>query len=109
MFNNKSKEQISSFFWNSLEIEIKYNPDYSEATKKIGGFCLAHLQVASKDRVPLPMTETGYRSHFTAAKNIEDFASPIDFVKAWLAESEQNKEWKAHLKIVQEQSQLSLF
>jgi len=105
----KVKNKPPQFFWNSLEIEIKYNPHYSESTKKIGGYRLAHLQVASKTRVPLPMTETGYRSHFTAAKNIEDFESPIDFVKSWLAESEQSKEWKAHLKTVQEQSQLSLF
>lgn len=107
--NDENPYQTFLLVWNLIEIEITYNPDYSEATRRISGYRLAHLQLTSKDRVPLPMTETGYRSHFTAAKSIEAFESPIDFVKAWLTESEQSKQWKAHIKTVQKQSQLSLF
>jgi hypothetical protein len=106
---NKAAYQRFSLLWNAIEIEILYNPDYSEATKRVKGYRLAHLEVLSKDRVPLPMTETGYRSHFTAAQSIEDFDAPIEFVKSWLAEAEQSKKWKAHLKRVQQQNQLTLF
>jgi hypothetical protein len=107
--NKPNQEQTHSFLWNSIKIEITYNPDYSEASKKIAGYRLAHLQVFSKNRVPLPITETGYRSHFVPAKRIEGFASPIDFVRAWLTELEQGKKWQAHLKNVRKQSQMSLF
>jgi hypothetical protein len=106
---DKNEEQTFSLLWKATEITIKYRPNYSEATEKIAGYRLAHLQVMSKNRTPLPMTETGYRSHFTAAKCIEDFASPIDFVKAWLAEAEQSKKWKAWLERMRKESQLNLF
>ena len=58
---------------------------------------------------PLPFTETGYRSHFNNAEYIETFGSPVDFVKIWLSESEQNNEWKTHLKKMRAKSQLNLF
>ena len=41
------------------------------------------------------MTETGYRSHFDAAVNIEAHGTPLDFVKNWLIKAAKSKEWKA--------------
>ena len=107
--NNKTNEQVFSLLWKSIPIEIIYIPNYIPTSTKIIGYRLAHLQVMSKNRVPFPLTETGYRSYFNDAEYIERFGSPIDFVKAWLSEAEQSKEWKAHLKKMRTQSQLSLF
>ncbi|MDF1864413.1 MAG: hypothetical protein P1U70_06245 [Saprospiraceae bacterium] len=67
---------------------------------------MAHLEIRSVNREKLPMTETGYRSVFEKAANIEEYGSPVDFVKAWLEQSAQSKEWKDYM--IQSQ-QLSLF
>jgi hypothetical protein len=63
----------------------------------------------TKDNTSLPITETGYRSHFVAAKDVEEFASPIEYVRAWLTELEKGKKWQGHLKELKKKSQLSLF
>ena len=107
--NNKTKEQTFSFLWKSIPLEIIYTSDYAPRAKEILGYRLAHLQVMSKNRVPFPLTKTGYHSHFNNAEYIEGFGSPIDFVKIWLSEAEQSDEWKNHLKKMRKQSQLNLF
>ena len=107
--NNKTKEQTFSLLWKSVEIEIIYISNYVPTAKEILGYRLAHLQVMSKNRVPFPLTKTGYRSHFNNAEYIEAFGNPVDFVKAWLSETEQSDEWKTHLKKMRKQSQLNLF
>ncbi|MEE9428000.1 MAG: hypothetical protein V3V25_07610 [Paracoccaceae bacterium] len=55
---------------------------------------------------PLPVSETGYRSHFIASDELDQFASPVDFVLEWLDETAQSKEWKRY---VQDSRQLKLF
>jgi hypothetical protein len=65
--NNKIEEQTFSLLWKSIPIEIIYIPDYAPTSKEILGYRLVHLQVISKNRVPLPFTETGYRSPLLAS------------------------------------------
>jgi len=61
---------------------------------------IAHLEIRSIEplRAPLPMTETGYRSHFHPMGMIErDFGGDvIAAVTNWLDEAAQCPEWKAH-------------
>lgn len=54
-----------------------------------------HLQIETLEpqRAPLPITETGYRSHFMSKGVIEDFGSPGDYVLAWLEKSAADKGW----------------
>lgn len=85
---DESKEQKLSLIWRGINIEISYNPSWMAS--------YAHLQIQSENNKRLPMTETGYRSHFTLAANIEEYGSPIDFVKAWLEHDAKSKEWKAY-------------
>jgi len=103
----KQKVENLKLTWENINIQINYNPDYSESHRKIMGFRLAHLEIRSEE--PLPMTETGYHSHFTAAAEIENYSSPTDFVKAWLKEAAKSKKWLAYQKEKQQKQQLSLF
>lgn len=102
----KTAIQKLTMIWQGISISITYNPDYSEATKKIMGYRLAHLEVETKNSVPLPITETGYRSHFSNAADVEDYGTPIEFVEAWLNETAKSKKWK---KYMEQKNQLSLF
>jgi orotate phosphoribosyltransferase len=54
----------------------------------------------------LPITETGYLSHFVAADAIDEAGGPVAYVVAWLDRAAQDKEWKSR---IEAQRQLSLF
>ena len=61
---------------------------------------IAHLQVKSIDppRVPLPITESGYRSHFCPCGMVEERGGDVVAqVKAWLDEEARSPNWKAYL------------
>ena len=51
-------------------MEVVYKSNYFDSSN---GFSIAHLDITTENRVPLPFTETGYRSHFFHASEIEEF------------------------------------
>lgn len=65
-----------------------------------------HIEIESDDRVRLPITETGYRSHFLLAEEWAEFGDPVGFVMAWLDDAAGTDEWRAY---EAERRQLSLF
>lgn len=90
--------------WQGIEIEITYIESYSKSYERIYGYPLTHIELRSKER--LPITETGYRSHFSPAPLLSEFKTLKDFVRGWLDQEAQCPEWKQY----QENSkQLALF
>jgi hypothetical protein len=86
------KKQTYRFDWNGIEIEAVYTPE--------GYGPYAHLEIRSinPERTPLPMTETGYKSHFHPQGMIEAHeGGVIGQVTAWLDEEAQKPEWQTHL------------
>ena len=83
--------------WNGIRIEILYRPDASPAFRERYGQPLDHLEIRSlaPEREPLPITETGYLSHFTARQLVEDAGGPAALVLAWLDHFAQSPIWKA--------------
>ena len=59
-----------------------------------------HLQIETLEpaRAPLPITETGYRSHFVGKNTIPDGVDPAAYVEAWLNEAAKSRSW-GHLEI----------
>ena len=88
--------------WNRIVIDVGYNPYWLKAHD------IAHLEISSivPENAPLPMTETGYRSHFTTVAVIEAAGGAVAFVTKWLETESQRHKWKAGEKARQ---QLSLF
>ena len=72
------------------------------------GYDTAHLEIESiaPERAHLPITETGYRSHFTSPETVAAYGGPAAFVEMWLTEESHSPAWRA-----QEQAarQFSLF
>ena len=101
-----SKYIESTMVWRGIDITVRYSRNYFEKSEEIMGYHLAHLEVIAADKTPLPFTESGYRSHFTAAAEIEEYGTPMDFVKAWLIETAKSKAWKKH---VEQRNILTLF
>lgn len=83
--------------WDGITIEVRYAPDWSPSYRDVYGYPLSHLEIESviPARAPLPMTETGYRSHFGAPADVHAEGGPVDFVRAWLDYDAQSPAWKA--------------
>lgn len=79
--------------WRGITIEISYEERWLGSD---GPFSTAHLQLRAiaPERAPLPMTETGYRSHFTPASVIAEAGGPVAFVEQWLDHEAGSKTWK---------------
>lgn len=77
--------------WAEIDLLISFE------RKWFGGDFTSHLEIrsAEPERAPLPITETGYRSHFCPAAVIDDAGGPVAFVLAWLDQAARSPSWKA--------------
>ena len=84
--------QKIEILWNGITININWEPQWLESTS----YDVAHLDIesVSPEREPLPITETGYLSHFTSSKNVNTYGGPAAFVLAWLEEAAKKRQWK---------------
>jgi len=87
---------IDIITWQNIELEIRYNPSYYTALE--GDNAMAHIEVSVlyPEKHPLPITETGYKSHFIHRIAVEEYGAASDFVLAWLNHEAQSLEWKNH-------------
>jgi hypothetical protein len=92
--------------WNGIAIDIRWEPQWLNLTSL--GHDTAHLEIESiaPEYAPLPITETGYRSHFTSAEVVAAYGGPVAYVEAWLETESQAPDWRCH---EQEKRQLRLF
>lgn len=83
--------------WEGIRIDLSYTGH---------SYCspFYHLEVKATER--LPITETGYRSHFMHPDEMALWASPEAFVRDWLDETAKSTEWKDYRS---QSRQLSLF
>ncbi|WP_127145414.1 hypothetical protein [Pelagibacterium montanilacus] len=79
--------------WRGIALEITFTPE------KFG--LVDHTEIMSENRVPLPVTETGYRSHFIPVGAVTDHGGAVAFVTAWLDHEAERTGWSG--------AQLSMF
>ncbi|MGO4134653.1 hypothetical protein ACEQ6A_08840 [Rhizobium brockwellii] len=75
--------------WQGMAISIRHVANWSNT-----GFDHLEIQTVEPDRAPLPITETGYRSHFLHGSDLEAHGGAIAFVKAWLDHEAKSEAWK---------------
>ena len=82
--------------WNGIRLVLSWEPRWLDLNEDYG-FDTAHLQIEAvePERAMLPITETGYRSHFTAAETVTAMGGPVAFVLAWLDQEAASPVWKA--------------
>jgi hypothetical protein len=88
----EQQPQTFRLIWQGIEIEARY---WARRWTVI-----AHLEVQSihPERAPLPITGTGYRSHFHQPGTIEALGGDVvSQVIAWLDEEALSDEWQDHL------------
>lgn len=93
--------------WNGIGIQITWEPSWLNLSHRLG-YDTAHLKIESilPKRVPLPITETGFRSHFTTPETVAALGDSVAFVLAWLDEESETPAWR---KREQAARQLSMF
>lgn len=90
--------------WQGIGITIRWSPRW--LSRDGAEFLFSHLEIVADNRRPLPVTETGYRSHFCHPSDIEAHGGPVGFAIAWLDHEADTPEWQARLASFR---QLSLF
>ena len=99
---------ITRKFYQGIEIEIRWQGSYVEFED---GTHLGHLEIESVKpaRAALPITETGYRSHFIDAKTVTNAGGPAAYVEAWFEDAGATKCWHKCQTRQAASNQLSLF
>lgn len=87
--------------WQDMAVSIRHVAHWS-------GTDIDHIEVRSitPERAALPITETGYRSHFLHGEDLEAHGGAVAFVTKWLDHEARSAAWQEHLR---SSAQLSLF
>jgi hypothetical protein len=104
----KRSKTVERFDWRGISVSVAYEADWLGMSKELSQFATAHLEIRSEEpsNAALPVTETGYRSHFIARGAVEQTGGPVAYARAWLDDAAKTPAWKRR----QEASrQLSLF
>lgn len=98
--NNTKGYIVSRVAWRGIGLDVRH----------CGNWCamvgIDHIEIVSAERVPLPITGTGYKSHFISPERIAEIGTPVEYVMAWLDHAAESAEWK---NAEFESRQLSLF
>lgn len=84
----KPRASTTKLTWDGVTMTVTYEPE-SFAHH-------AHLQIqvtAPERTAPLPITETGYRSHFLPRGDVEAAGGPAAYVRRWLDEAARSPAW----------------
>ena len=86
--------------WQGVTLSVDYAPDRY-------GVGVHHIEIRVLQPVGaiLPVTDTGYRSHFFSG-DVQELGGPASYVRAWLDSQAMSPEWKRR---AFEAAQLQLF
>lgn len=87
--------------WQDVAITIRHVANWS-------GTGIDHIEVVSTkpERAPIPITETGYRSHFLHGEDLAKHGGAVEFVTKWLDHEAKSAAWQ---ECRRNSAQLSLF
>jgi hypothetical protein len=89
-----SKPSTHKLIWRDITCRVKHTPNYISK-----GWSHLEIMVVAPNSAPLPITGTGYRSHFLDADLIAKAGGPVTFFQCWLDSEATTKAWaKAEFK-----------
>ncbi|HWA02272.1 MAG TPA: hypothetical protein VG819_01985 [Rhizomicrobium sp.] len=88
--------------WQGITLSVSSERDYATMT----GMTHLSIHVLEPSTSKLPITETGYRSHFLSEAEVAEFGGPLGYVRAWLDAEAATPEWQAQQQAVR---QMTLF
>jgi hypothetical protein len=92
--NATAKPSTHKLVWRDITCRVKHTPNYISK-----GWSHLEIMVVAPKGAPLPITGTGYRSHFLDADLIAKAGGPVAFFQRWLDSEATTKAWaKAEFK-----------
>lgn len=84
--------EIHRFDWQGVEIQVTFTPRYFGVMEHLA------IETIAPARTPLPITGTGYRSHFMQPGTIAAHGGDVVAqVRAWMDEEASSPAWQAHI------------
>lgn len=88
MENNQAPNTMSeTIIWRGIRMEITHVTSYFSG--------MDHIEIHTEGKLPIPITETGYKSHFFPTGGLGEYETAVDYVLAWLEHEAKRKTWKA--------------
>lgn len=78
--------ETHSTTWRGIAMTVTFTP------KRFG--MADHIEIKAANKRPLPVTETGYRSHFMEAGTVAEHGGALAFVIAWLDHEAERTGWR---------------
>jgi len=88
--------------WEGITLFVSCERDYASMT----GLTHLSIHVLAPSTSKLPITETGYRSHFLSEVEVEELGGPLHYVRAWLDAEAATPEWREQQQVAR---QMALF
>jgi len=89
-------KDVFNITWQGIEIEITCSkPVYLSSHRKIYGYGMLHIEV--KSTLPLPITETGYKSIFISEPELAGKGGSLKYVTSFIDAEAKSEKWKNSL------------
>lgn len=82
-----SAPQDFAIVWDGVPVDITYRQRRWKSD-------FDHIELRIPDGHILPVTETGYRSHFLPSGIVQEYGGVESFVRAWLDHEAERPDWK---------------
>ena len=105
MSGGEENRDVQSFRidWQGIALSVEFEEHWL-GIRREGPFAIAHFQVRvlAPSDARIPITETGYRSHFVPRELVAEYGGPMAFVLAWLDEAAETTAWKESVEQVRQ-------
>lgn len=82
------KTTTTKLVWRDVICRVRHTPNYLSK-----GWSHIEIIVVSPKKAPLPITETGYRSHFLDEDLLKREGGPVTFFLDWIEREAATKAW----------------
>lgn len=82
------KSSTQKLVWRHVTARVRYTPNYLSK-----GWSHIEIIVVSPKGAPIPITETGYRSHFLDEDLLKKAGGPVTFFLDWIEREAATKAW----------------
>lgn len=79
-----------TFVWRDVTCRVRHTPNYLSK-----GWSHVELIVTKPKNAPLPITSTGYLSHFLDEQLLRQAGGPVRFFLDWIEREAKTKQWAA--------------
>lgn len=84
----KARATTHALVWRDVTCKVRHTPNYLQQ-----GWSHIELIVTAPKDAPLPITTTGYLSHFLDTEQLADAGGPAAFFLAWIEREAKTRQW----------------